>query len=208
LVIKPKISAALSRLDQSCPQPAIQAQQATPRRHRERRPFRLYTHKTRSNLRSWTQVSVLISLPRASTLPTPSWTAPRHTANRPALSPLLSEKAGNYKTMPERSRLSDPAQRGDPQGSQTRKNRLHCEVSAGVWKPRKRRLRRGRSVGTVASRGAGGLVKNQHTNKCGRSRPRSRCLNSSLELSAHPRPVGWKSGIRNGLSSRRTPSAA
>ena len=64
------------------------------------------------------------------------------------------------------------------------------------------------SVGTVASRGAGGLVKNQHTNKCGRSRPRSRCLNSSLELSAHPRPVGWSTGIRNGLSSRRLPSAA
>jgi hypothetical protein len=49
-----------------------------------------------------------------------------------------AEKAGNYKTMPERSRLSDPAQRGDPQGGQTRKNRLHCEVSAGVRNPRKR----------------------------------------------------------------------
>ena len=43
-----------------------------------------------------------------------------------------AEKAGNYKTMPERSRLSDPAQRGDPQGGQTRKNRLRCEASAGV----------------------------------------------------------------------------
>jgi hypothetical protein len=38
--------------------------------------------------------------------------------------PLRAEvtgTTGNYKTMPERSRLSDPAQRGDPQGGQTRK---------------------------------------------------------------------------------------
>ena len=51
------------------------------------------------------------------------------------------------------------------------------------------RLRRGRFVGAVASRGAGGLVKPRQHHKCEQARIRSRCLANTRSEPWHPEPA-------------------
>ena len=86
---------------------------------------------------------------------------------------------------PERPRLTDRGTWGLATRRRATRGSRHMERDT----PGDDRLRRGRFVGVVASRGAGGLVKPRQQHKCEVSRLRARCLAETRYVSLGPRSL-------------------